>query len=487
MNTIEYPYTVLPFRFKRFRGGKLILINEVGQFEFVDSMTFEKYINYELDTKSSAFLDLKGKHFATDSDVAPIVELLATKYRTRKAFLKNSTALHMMVVTVRCNHCCRYCHASSEHPETAGWDMTPTVAKKVVDMIFRTPSPRIKIEFQGGEPLLNWESVKETVTYAEYVNKKAKKALEFVLCTNLTLMDEEMLPFIKDHGILVSTSLDGPKDLHDKNRILRGGGSSYEVFLDKLELTRKHLGADKVSALMTTSKDSLNRMTDVVDEYVKRGIHGIFLRALNPYGFAKKDGEVLGYAIKDFLQSFKKTLDYIIELNLKGTHFEEYYTTLLLSRILTPFSTGFVDLQSPTGAGLCGVMYDFNGDVYPSDEGRMLAKTGDNAFLMGNVRKDDYANLFGGKTLRSLVNKSCVETLPGCSWCAFQPYCGADPVRNYSEQGDVVGHRPTSDFCKKHMGILKHLFELIHLNEENTMDVFWSWITKRPLEEICSA
>jgi len=451
------------------------------------STTFEKFISYQIDTKSPAFLDLKGKHFVTDSDVVPIVDLLATKYRTRKAFLKNSTALHMMVVTIRCNHCCRYCHASSEHPENAGWDMTPTTAKKVVDMIFRTPSPQIKIEFQGGEPLLNWETIKETVTYAEDKNKKAKRNLEFVLCTNLTLVDEEMLFFMKDHGIQVSTSLDGPRDLHDKNRVLRGGGSSYEVFLDKLALTRRHLGDDSVSALMTTSTESLNRMTDVVDEYVRRGFRGAFLRALNPYGFAKRDSEVLGYSIKDFLQSYKKTLEYIIHLNLKGTYFEEFFATLLLSRILTPFSTGFMDLQSPTGAGLCGVMYDFNGDVYPSDEGRMLAKTGDNEFLMGNVRNDDYEEVFSGKTLRNVVNKSCVETLPGCSWCAFQPYCGADPVRNYSEQGDIVGHRPTSDFCKKHMGIMKHLFELVHLNEEDTMDVFWSWMTRRPLEEVRGA
>jgi His-Xaa-Ser system radical SAM maturase HxsB len=329
--------------------------------------------------------------------------------------------------------------------------------------------------------------VKEAVIHAEHVNKKARKKLEFVLCTNLTHIDEEILAFVKDHKILISTSLDGPKDLHDRNRIVRKGGSSYDLFLDKLELTRRYLGDDQVSALMTTSKESIGRMREVVDEYVKQGFRGIFLRALNPYGFAKRDREMLGYKIEDFIESYKTTLEYIIDLNLNGTYFEEYYTTLLLSRILTPFSTGFMDLQSPSGAGLYGVMYDFNGDVYPSDEARMLAKTGDKEFLMGNVKKDAYIDVFGGNTLLNMVNKSCVETLPGCSWCAFQPYCGSDPVRNYSEQGDIIGHRPTCDFCKKHMGIMKHLFELIHINEDDIMDVFWSWITRRPLEEILGA
>jgi sulfatase maturation enzyme AslB (radical SAM superfamily) len=126
VNKIAHPYTVFPFRFERFPGGKLLLVGEAGEFTFLYSATFESFISDQMDIKSQAFLDLKGKHFATDSDVIPVVELLATKYRTRKAFLKNSTALHMMVITVRCNHCCRYCHASSEHPEGAGWDMTPS-------------------------------------------------------------------------------------------------------------------------------------------------------------------------------------------------------------------------------------------------------------------------------------------------------------------------------------------------------------------------
>lgn len=486
MSKAAFSYTIFPFRFERVPSRKVLLINEVGEFVFIESDIFEDFITYHMNINTQPFLDLKGKHFVTETDVAPIIKLLATKYRTKKSFLRNFTALHMMVITVRCNHCCKYCHASSEHPDNTEWDMTPSVARKVVDMIFKTPSSVVKIEFQGGEPLLNWETVKETVEYAEKLNKRKGKHLEFVLCTNLTIVDEEMLAFLKKYNVLVSTSLDGPKDLHDRNRILRRGGSSYEIFKEKLALTRKYLGQDRVSALMTTSKDSLDRMTDVVDEYIEQGFRGIFLRALNPFGFAKRDRKTLGYSVEEFVKSYKRTLEYIVRLNLKGRYFEEYYITLLLSRILTPFSTGFMDLQSPSGAGLSGVVYDYNGDVYPSDEARMLAKMGDQKFLMGNVTKDKYLDIFAGSTLRGMINKSCVEILPGCSSCAFQPYCGSDPVRNYSEQGDLVGNRPTSDFCKKHMGMFKFLFELIYINDDDVMDTFWSWITKRPLEEFRS-
>ena len=74
-------------------------------------------------------------------------------------------------------------------------------------------------------------------------------------------------------------------------------------------------------------------------------------------------------------------LNYIIELNKSGTNFIECYTTLFLSRILTPFSTGFVDLQSPSGAGISGVIYNYDGKIYPADEARMLSRMGDDYFV----------------------------------------------------------------------------------------------------------
>ncbi|HOI74791.1 MAG TPA: His-Xaa-Ser system radical SAM maturase HxsB [Syntrophales bacterium] len=475
-------YTIFPFSFSRTSNNEYLLVNEVGEFLFLNDEEFHAFVNQRLDKKSNVFLDLKGKHFATDTDVAPIVDLLATKYRTKKAFLRNFTVLHMVVITARCNHRCRYCHASSESEDALGWDMALDVARKVVDTIFQSPSPTIKIEFQGGEPLLNWKAVREIVLYSEKLNKKMKKSLEFVICTNLTLVDREKLAFIKEHGILISTSLDGPRDLHDKNRVLRIGKSSYALFIDKLNLTRSVLGHENVSALMTTSVESLTRMRDVIDEYIRLGFNGMFLRALNPFGYAKKD--ITTYSCDDFIKAYKEALSYILQVNQEGTYFEEYYTSLLLTRILTPYCTGFMDLQSPSGAGICGAIYDRNGDVYPSDEGRMLAKMGDRRFKLGNVMRDSYLKIFGGDVLRELTKSSCVETMPGCVSCVYRSYCGADPVRNYVESGHIIGNRPQSFFCSKNIAIFDYLFQLLRKNNENVINVFWSWITKKPLLDL---
>jgi len=465
----------------------LLLVNQAGEFTFIASEDFNLFINGALDIESQVFLDLKSKHFVTDTDKETLIDLLATKLRTRKGFLKNFTALHMIVVTTRCNFCCDYCHASSISPEQKSGDMSWDTAKKVVNMIFRSPSLIIKIEFQGGEPILNWDIVRKIVEYARSLNHCVKKNLEFVLCTNLTLIDKSILNFLRSHQVMISTSLDGPKRFHDMHRISRNGVSGYDLFKEKLELARNFVGRDKCSALLTVTKSNINRLRQVVDEYIALGFNDIFLRAINPYGRAKSGWENIGYSIEEFLEAYKDAIEYIIQLNLEGKRFVEHYTTLVLQRVLTPFSTGFMDLQSPSGAGISGAIYDYDGEVYPSDEARMLARMGDKKFSMGNVHRDKYEDIFDGPLIHKITHSSCVETLPGCASCAFQMYCGADPIRNYTETEDIVGHRPTSQFCKKNEGIIKYLFEIIRKNDDDdVMDVLWSWITNRSLEEIQS-
>ncbi len=480
-------YTILPFNFRWVNENTVLLVNSSGDYHFLNHEEFDLLLQYRIDSECPSFHDLKSKHFLCQDDVEIAIKLSATKLRSKKQFLQSFTALHMMVITVRCNHDCRYCHASSVDDDAVKYDMTPETAIEIVKQIFQTPSTEIKIEFQGGEPLLNWKTIVATVEYAEKLNEVAKKKVEFVICTNLTLIDDEKLEFINLHDISVSTSLDGTKQHHDQNRIMRNGRSSYDIFIEKLQLTRSKLkdGVD-VGPLMTTSRGNLHSLQNVVDEYVKLGFHGVFLRALNPYGFASDNQDELGYSMDEFLCQFKQCLDYIINLNLQGHYFVEYYTALLLSRILTPFSTGFVDLQSPSGAGISGVIYDYNGDVYPADEARMLNRMGDSYFCMGNVLTDDYQKIFHGKVIKEIVKNSCVEILPGCFSCAYSPYCGADPVRNYLETTDIIGKRPSSDFCKKHMGILDIIFEKLLNKDEDEIDVFWSWLTKRSLKEIRS-
>lgn len=485
----DMPYLFLPFRFKRFHDRKILLVNETGEFIFLPSEEFESLISYKLDRKSGVYRDLKAKHFITSahSELAPVIDLLATKYRTKKSFLRNFTSLHMVVVTLRCNHRCNYCHASSQEADARRWDMSIETSRKVVDMIFQSPSPYIKIEFQGGEPLLNFKVVKEIIKYAEKINHRLRKHLSFVLCTNLTLIDKDILNFLKEHDVIISTSLDGPKDIHDSNRVLRDGGSSYDCFVDKLFLTRSVLGINKVSALMTVTNTNIHDLKKIIDEYVRLEFRGIFLRSLNPYGYAKKgSGEKLQYKVEEFVLAYEDAIEYILQLNREGIAFVEYFAKIILTRILTPFSTGFMDLQSPAGAGILGAIYNYNGRIYPSDEARMLSAMGDNHFCLGDVNHSSYMEVFCSKHLAKIVQNSCVEIIPGCHSCAYQLYCGADPVRAYSQQKDstYIGHMPTSEFCKKHMNLIDYFMRKIEQCDEDALDIFWSWVTNRNLPDI---
>lgn len=477
-------YTTLPFTFKRFDDQTYLLVNQAGEYIFISAADLKLLANENLAPDSAVAQDLRSKHFISHTDTATAVNLLATKLRTRKGFLRDFTVLHMVVVTGYCNCKCEYCHASSTDPGHGSLNMTKETARRVVDTILECPSQSIKIEFQGGEPLLNLDTVRYIVEYAKEANEGIGKHIEFVICTNLALMTPDIIEFLKKHEVDISTSLDGPKDLHDLNRLSRDGSSSYDAFRDNLELVRSNYGPYACSPLLTITRRHLTRLREVIDEYVRLGFEGIFLRSLNPYGMAKSNWDDLAYPVEEFVDAYKDALDYIIEVNLNGRRFVDYYTTLLLTRILTPFSTGFVDLQSPSGAGISGVIYDYDGDVYPADEARMLARTGDRTFRLGSVYEDSYMDIFSGDKLHEITSSSCVETLPGCAWCAYQLYCGGDPIRSYVESGDTIGHRPTSDFCKKNSAIFDHLFKIIQENDPEIMDVFWSWITHRSLEDV---
>jgi len=472
-------YTILPFQFSRTNQNDVLLVNQAGDFTFLPNDIFEHFVHHKLDENSSFFSELKSHLLLAQNELDISIKKTALRLRTRKAFLKEFTCLHMMVITLRCNQKCKYCQVSCAEEDAYKYDMNEETALKTVDMIFQSPTKYPKIEFQGGEPTLNWRAITTTVEYAEEVATKQNKNVEFVICTNLTGITEDKLQYCKQHHICLSTSLDGTQELHNKCRVTKQGDGTYATFMQKLVLARKYVGYDMVNALMTTSAYSLNRMKEVIDEYYMQGMDGIFIRSLNPYGFAAEDADTLGYKMETFVERYLEALKYIIELN-KKRYFPEMFATLLFTRILTPFSTGFVDLQSPAGTGISGVIYDFDGSVFPSDEARMLARMGDRHFCLGNVKADSYKDIFAGEKLKELITAACVETTPQCAFCAYQQYCGCDPVRNYLESGHELRNMFGTPFCLKNKGIMDGLFEMLRSADDVTKNVIWSWITSNP-------
>lgn len=479
------PYGLLPFRFMDIDGRKLV-VNEAGEHLLLDEETFQKFVRKALRPGDAGYDDLKARQMLLDGPPDVPLRMLATKYRTKRAFLAGFTRLHIFVVSLRCEHSCHYCQVSRVSPDKVRYDMSRETASRSLDLVFRSPANEISIEFQGGEPLLNFELIRFVVEEAERRNATLGKKIQFVITTNLALLTDEILEFCRRHQILISTSLDGPAAIHDANRP-RPGNDSHALTVRGIERARAALGFDQVSALMTATRLSLENPEPIVDEYVRLGFDHIVLRPISPYGFAVKTRLKTGYDVEGFLAFYERALAYILDLNRRGTFFVEGYAQLLLTKILTPFSTGYVDLQSPAGVGISAVVYNYDGDVYVSDEARMLAEMGDKTFRMGTVHHDSYESIFGGPLLRSLVAASCVESLPGCSDCALHAWCGADPVENYAKQGDIFGHRPTGEFCRRNMHIMKHLLRLYHGDDEARRRILWSWVNNRPPGELVPA
>lgn len=471
-------YKLFPFNFKNIEKDKVLITTEEGEFTICSKSNFIKLVKGSIDfTKEEEFyLELLNKQFIYLNKDKEAITRKAIKYRTKKNFLYSGPVLHVFVVTTRCQHKCHYCQITPQNEKAVEYDMSIQTARKSVEMMMKAPSESITVEFQGGETLLAFDIVKEIVLYTKKLNEQKDKNIEFVLATSLVDINTEQLEFIQEHNIMLSTSLDGPEKLHNLNRPIHSQ-NTYKKFKDGFELSTQFVG-NTVSPLLTLSKSSLTEIEAIIKEYQDFGKHSISLRALSPYGFAVKTMSKIGYSAPEYIDFYLKALDHIINMNLNGTYFREEYATLLLKRMLTPYSTGYVDLQSPSGAGINALVYYYNGEVYPADEARMLAEMGDKNFLLGNVHENSYSDIFNNPVLQIIIQDSCAESLTDCSECAYLPYCGCDPLFNYVTQKDHYGHRPTSDFCFKQMAIYNYLFKFINDNNENVLKIFWSWINR---------
>lgn len=466
-------YRLLPARFTRLDGDRYVITNDVGEYVVLSRHALTALIERRLDPESSEYRALKARHFLFDETSRVALDLLALKYRTRAARLADFTSLHMFVVTLRCDHTCAYCQVSRQTTDKTAFDMRPEHADRALEFVFRSPAPAIKIEFQGGEPLLNFPLIRHIVTAAERLNSEHQRQLQFVVASNLSHIDDEILAFARDHHLHFSTSLDGPEDLHDARRALPGA-SSYRAAVSGIARVREALGPAAISALMTTTPDSLSRVTDIVDEYVRQDLHSIFLRSLSPYGFAVKTSLIRRYTVEDWLRFYVEGLGYVIDLNRRGYAIREELATVLLQKIFGTVGTGYVDLQSPAGLGIAGIVYNYDGAIYASDEGRMLAEMGDSTFKLGHLDSDTFETAMAADAFVALLDDTMLEGVPMCRDCAFLPYCGSDPVFHRATQADVVGHKAFSAFCAKQMGVLRHLLTLLE-SDPVARDVLMSW------------
>lgn len=455
------------FNFKKIRD-KVLITNDIGYYAILSHDEFSLLVQNKLGKSNDKYSELVAKRFILQGNKFVSSGYAAGELQAFKGYLRSSTGLHIFVLTNMCNMHCTYCQAQSEKNSEYGV-MTREIAQKAVDIALQAPDEVLTFEMQGGEPLLNYEVLKFIIEYAE-ANKREKRIL-YSITTNGTLITDDIMSFFEKYSVSVSISLDGPTDLQHYNRPMNNGKNSFDYIqriIPKLK-ERKIFGG----AVLTTTNQSLCYWKEIIDTYLSFGIREIFIRPLTPLGFANDHWGQIGYNINDFLVFYRVIMSYILDMNRKGVFIRELHAMIFLRKILCQLSDNYMELRSPCGATLGQVAYYYDGNIYTCDEGRMIAQMGDNAFCLGNVNTHSYSDIVSCGSCKAVCKASILEGLPGCSECAYLPYCGTCPATTYALENSLFSRTNNNYRCKTYKGILDILFD--YLLEDGNEEIFRSW------------
>lgn len=460
-------YKLNYFNFKENKNNYLIT-NDIGKYNFLSKQDFKNLIQRKELTPELKH-ELIENGFIYEGNEEIFASNQAMKLRRAKEYLLVPTTLHIFVVSKNCNFNCIYCQAGNLN-QKENYNMSKETAKKAVEIAMESPSKYLTFEFQGGEPLMNFETIKYIIEYSKIISNG--KYIEYNLVSNLTLLTDEMIEFFIDNEVTICTSIDGNRELQNKNRPYKNA-DSYQETINKIKKLKERQII--VNAIETTTKHSLSKYKEIVDEYIELGLESIFIRPLTKLGKADNNWKNVGYKAEEFLEFYKKALDYIIEKNKQGIFLSEGHSNIFLRKILLNQPVNYMELRSPCGGAIGQLAYYYDGNIYTCDEGRMLSEMGDDSFKLGNVYENTYKELMQCDCTKAMCVSSCIECLPYCSTCAYMPYCGTCPVINLAQDDNIFPQNPQEYRCKIYGGILDILFNYIE-KEPDVVEIFKRWI-----------
>ena len=471
--TSEHSATqLLPFGFHRLDADSVVAVSAAGDHAFLTQDELMALIQAPTKLSLTKRAELQSKHFLSNERASGSSQLLQARIAARKETVIAGQSLHIFVPTLQCEHSCRYCQVSRRLEDT-GHCMTPAQIDAACRTMFQSPALTLTVEFQGGDPLLRFDLIRQAIDLIQQLNIEHKRSIRFVITSTLHQLTPDMCEYLRDNQVYLSTSLDGPAELHNKNRPLPSRDAHARTVAG-IELARTIIGPHAVAALMTTTRASLDHPEAIVDEYVKHGFGEIVMRPLSLYGFAKRNIKHLGYTQSQFNVFYQRALKRVLEWNKKGTPLREGTAALILNKLLSPFDAGYADLQSPTGSGLCVLVYNYDGFVYPSDEARMLAETGDSSLRLGRIG-EPLTQLMASSVMQQLLDTSMSTQVSGCKDCAFNSFCGPDPVAAQAEFGSLQAHVLLTEHCRRYKWLFEFFLRKLRCADEPFLDLAYCW------------
>ena len=300
-----------------------------------------------------------------------VFEPLAGKFKEKSGDVIKALCLH---VAHTCNLNCAYCFASQGKYNGERAVMSFEVGKQALDFLMEHSGKRhnLEVDFFGGEPLMNFQVVKDLVAYARSIEKEAGKNFRFTLTTNGMLIDDEVIDFANREMSNVVLSLDGRKEVHDRYRVDYAGNGSWERIVPKFQkLVRERGGRNYYMRGTFThhNPDFLQDIRQMLDlGFTELSMEPVVCAPDDPTALTEEDRRIV-------LDQYEKLAELMLEREREGRPFTFYHYMIDLSG-----GPCIYKRISGCGSGTEYMAVTPWGDLYPCHQ-----FVGDEHFRLGDI------------------------------------------------------------------------------------------------------
>lgn len=383
--------------------------------EELKSMLKERYPVQDITDALEDVTELteSGQLFVPDT-----YECMVDEVKKRKTVVK-ALCLH---IAHDCNLACRYCFAEEGEYHGRRALMNFEVGKKALDFLIANSGSRrnLEVDFFGGEPLMNWQVVKDLVAYGREQEKLHDKHFRFTITTNGVLLNDEVQEFVNREMDNVVLSLDGRKEVNDRMRPFRNGKGSYDLIVPKFQKLADSRDQQRYYIRGTFTRDNLDFSNDILHfadlGFQQMSIEPVVGDESDPYAIREEDLP----AIKE---EYDKLAKIMIEREKEGKGFNFFHFMIDLDG-----GPCVAKRLSGCGSGTEYLAVTPWGDFYPCHQ-----FVGQEEFLMGNVNE--------GITRPEIADdfRSCnVYSKDSCRDCFAKFYCSGGCMANaYNFHGTI--------------------------------------------------
>lgn len=434
-------------------GGLNIVLDICsGSVHAVDEVAYDIINMYESNTREEITDCILNKYDVTNEDISDCFDDIEELKNQGKLFtpdtfepmadtLKKKTsgvvkALCLHVAHI-CNLNCSYCFASQGKYHGDRAVMSYEVGKRALDFLIENSKGRtnLEVDFFGGEPLMNFDVVKQLVTYARSREKECKKNFRFTLTTNGMLINDDVIDFANREMSNVVLSLDGRREIHDRYRVDYNGKGSYDTIVPKFQkLVEKRQGKNYYMRGTFTHANP-----DFLEDIKQMLSLGFKELSMEPVVCAPNDPSALTQEdLPIVLEQYEKLAQMMLERHRKGDPFTFYHYMIDLKA-----GPCIYKRISGCGSGTEYMAVTPWGDLYPCHQ-----FVGDEKFKLGNI--------FDGVTNTDVQNEFAstnVYSREDCKDCWAKLYCSGGCAANaYHATGSVRGiYKDGCELFKKRM------------------------------------